>query len=322
MNENLLGYLLNALEPDEARQVEAAVRADPAAKEQLERLRQALEPLALDLEQPDPPPGLVVRTLGRVAEYQCQRLPAVPSVSVKSPAGRSWWRRADVAVAAGIFLCLTLLVPPGVNYMRHEYQVTACANNLRDFSVALSAYSDHHDGRYPNVAQAVVQPGRNVAGMYVPVLRKAGVLGDNVKMNCPASGRRYRPMHDLSQLEAMTDEDFESIKPLLGGCYAYSLGYSSDGAIHGPRRDGSGANGFLPLMSDRPPFAIEEGDPGLSPNHNGRGQNVLFQDGHCSFVKTRQAGYGGDDIYVNKEGKVAASKDPKDAVLGSSVSRP
>ena len=59
---------------------------------------------------------------------------------------------------------------------------------------------------------------------------------------------------------------------------------------------------------------------GNSLNHGGRGQNVLFHDGHVEFCVSRLV--GGDDIYLNRDMKVAAGVGCSDAVLGSSAPRP
>ena len=73
MDENLIGYLLDALDPETQREVEAYLREHPDGRDRLEHLRRALEPLEADREPAEPRPGLVVRTIGLVAEYQCRR---------------------------------------------------------------------------------------------------------------------------------------------------------------------------------------------------------------------------------------------------------
>ena len=50
MDENLIGYLLDALEPDERRAVEARLRSDPRTRARLATLRRALLPLEADTE--------------------------------------------------------------------------------------------------------------------------------------------------------------------------------------------------------------------------------------------------------------------------------
>src|SRR5436853_3595095 len=123
MNENLVGYLMDVLEPDQRRDVEVYLAQNPEARRQLELLRQALDPLAADGDGTEPPPGLWVRTLGRVAEHRCRPLPAAPPPLTPRPpsAARGWWQRADVLVAASVLLCVMLLIPPGVVYLR-SYQ--------------------------------------------------------------------------------------------------------------------------------------------------------------------------------------------------------
>src|ERR1700740_3435512 len=104
MDENLIGYLLNALDPDAQREVEAYLHSHPEGRRRLAELRQALAPLEADREDPEPPPDLVVRTLARVAEHCTRELPRAPAALRRSLAGtgRPFWRRADALVAASI----------------------------------------------------------------------------------------------------------------------------------------------------------------------------------------------------------------------------
>ena len=50
MREQLIGYLLSALEPDEHQIVEAQLSRDPQLKRELELLSRSLQPLACDRE--------------------------------------------------------------------------------------------------------------------------------------------------------------------------------------------------------------------------------------------------------------------------------
>ena len=324
MEENFVGYLLDALDGDERRQVETYLRARPEARKRLNHLRQCLQPLAADLDPIEPAPGLWVRTLARVAEHQCRHLPAAPDAVAfrRPPPARGWWRRADVLVAAGVLLCVSLLIPSALNLLHHRHNIAACQDNLRVFYVALKGYSDHHDGSFPDVA-AAAPPPRNVAGLVVPILQEGGFLGDNARVSCPAQGRRP-PCHvSLADVRSMDLDDFEELAPALTCCYAYSLGYWDEaGRLRGLRFDPSGpCSGHLPIMADRPPANVGAGDlVSNSPNHDGKGQNVLFTDGHCQYLTTRMV--AGDDIYLNTQRKVAPGTHACDAVLGSSATHP
>jgi hypothetical protein len=327
MDENLVGYLLKVLDPETQREVETYVRAQPEAAKKLELLRQALQPLAADLEAPVPPPGLRLRTLARIAEYRCRDLPCVPQappIRSHSPV-RSWWRRADVLVAATLLLVLLPLIPPGLSRLRQQRDILDCQNNLRSIYASLVGYSTHHNGALPQVEE---KPPRNVAGIVVPILREAGLLSRDVSVGCPANGRRPPPSISLQELAEVAAEDqqkFMDCARQLAGCYAYTLGYRD------PQHrlwgfDLKQSNEYLPIMADRPPF--EQADylsvetAKNSPNHNWAGQNVLYLSGRTEFRTNRAAGVNGNDIYLNKKKRPEAGVDRWDSVLGASDFQP
>jgi prepilin-type processing-associated H-X9-DG protein len=269
MDENLLGYLLGALDPDESRKVEALLEADPAARERLEALRQLLDPLAADSEDEDPPRGLTARTLARVAAGPCSDLPRAPACDAPAGPALPFWRRADALVAACVLLAVGGVLAHWLFSLRRPDSAAstlACQNNLRELYVPIKQFSERHDGNFPDKAAVQVGP---------------------VSFCCPANGG--------------------------ASCYAYSQGYRTSGGVVVLRYEADKPVHRMPLMADSPPA-----DPlhGNSPDHGGKGQNVLFMDGHVEFCKYRTVGVGGDDIFVNKASQVAAGLDWADAVLG------
>src|SRR5262249_19132549 len=104
LDENLIGYLLKALDDDTTAVVEAQLQSDAETRWRLEQLRSALEPLAADKRDGPLPSGLTVRTLARVAEHCCLHLSKAPAAICRPAPPRSWWRRADVVVAASLLL--------------------------------------------------------------------------------------------------------------------------------------------------------------------------------------------------------------------------
>jgi prepilin-type processing-associated H-X9-DG protein len=318
MDENLIGYLLNALDPETEREVKAYLQTHPEGRQRLALLRQALVPLEADRENSPPPPDLAVRTLARVAEQCGQGLPRAPAATNRSVGGRPVWRRADALVAASILFLAVGLGLTGLVRLRGDQDVLACQNNLREFYQALKRYSDRHQNNFPNVADA--QPPRDVAGLVVPILASEGQLPQGVTFRCPASGELGGLALTLEQVREMSDDEFQRAAPRLACCYGYSLGYrDATGVCQGPRYDPAQPSAHLPLMSDCPPVDLTLGN---SRNHGGRGQNVLFMDGHVRFCTSRTVGVGGDDIFVNWDNRVAAGRDATDAVIGRSAAHP
>jgi hypothetical protein len=321
MEENFVGYLLNALEPEEHRAVESYVNEHPEAAQRLQMLRQALQPLEADRHTIDPPPRLTVRTMARADAIRRNGLPPAPPLLRSAVSTATWWRRPDVVVAAGLMLCILGLGSPTLYRLRHALNNRqACSENLRVMHQSLVNYSSLHDGEFPRVED---RARHNVAGAYVPILNDAGFLAPDFTTRCPANGEpTLRKCPTMTELEAMSQIEFERVAPRLSGCYAYTLGYRDpSGRLHGLRIDDGDD---LPILADRP-LSVEEDNPdavlrGNSPNH--RGQNVLFIGGHVRFHKQPTVGRCNDNIFLNRQHKVAAGVDRNDSVLGLSADQP
>jgi prepilin-type processing-associated H-X9-DG protein len=326
MDDLFIGYLLDALDERDKRQVETYLEQHPDAQEKLALLKQALEPLAADQAAPTAPPQLVERTLARIAEHICtpqhqtENLPQAPAVSPASlSTPSSMWRRADVLVAACLLLAVVgvaLVIQARMRGPSSEALLVECKNNLRQFYGALQTYRDQH-GKFPDIAQEGAP--RDVAGIFVPILQDAGTLPATASIRCPGIGSPLSCQLTLSSLREMNADDFGQSSPCLSMCYAYSLGYRDEaGVYHGPGDLPKGSWSQTPIMADRPP---SEGMEGNSINHGGAGQNVLFADGHVQFLPQRMFG-AGDDIFLNRNGQVKAGVDAGDIVLGYSAARP
>lgn len=319
MEENYVGFLMNALDPEAQQQVEKHLQENPDAQQRLEALKRALEPLEADKDSIDPPPMLAFRSLARVAEYRCQPLPQAPAPEPAAEvlAGPApWWRRADVLVAAGLFIAIMGVGIPGLSHLHAYRQRVDCANNLMQYHQAFVSYGDTHNGNYPGFDQP---SPHNVAGMFVPILQDAGM---NVKkLRCPANDPTHFEPPSVEGLHLLAPEEYEKVADKLCGCFAYSLGYRDpvSGELIGLRRSHPGEldNDSIPVLADRP--SVNGDQRGNSKNHNG--QNVLHVGGHVKFYTTPFTP-DGDDIYRNKHGKVAAGVDRFDTVLGCSGDRP
>lgn len=322
MEENLIGYLLNALDPLTRGQVEAYLASHPDARARLELLRQALEPLAADRALPEAPAGLAERTLRFVAGSTGE-LPQAPQAAAERSFGshRSPWRRADILVAAVLLLALAGLAFPWVLQLRrlghgkdNPEHLVQCKDNLRQFYQALRVYHDQH-GSFPNVDR--IAAPRQAAGLMVPYLIEQEYLPRTMTVQCPSAGGTGACPWTLRELQAMTRDEFDHSAPHLNPGYAYSLGYLEQGVCLSVSLTTGKAGSLQPLMADCPG---QDATKGNSPNHGGTGQNVLFVDGSVKFCTSRLV--DGDDLYLNKFKKVGAGVDRDDPSLAGSAEAP
>ena len=325
MEENLVGYLLKALDDEPQRQVEASLRESPELRARLERLERSLAPLAADGETPEPCPGLVLSTLARIAEYQCRKLPDAPSppLSQSVPVGRSWLRRPDVLVAALLLILLGGIGSSSLIHLWGDYHGrTECRKNLLLLWQGLHRYCDVHDGNFPRVEE---KGARGVSGIFVPILGDSGMLGSEVSLACPAQERRpaeIRSVREMEELYARDPNKFLVEARRLAGGYAYTLGYRDSAGYHGLRCDTVETDSLklLPIVADRLESLMQLN----SANHGGTGQNVLYLDGHVEWRTNRNAGINGDDIYVNRHDppQLLAGEGREDTVLGPGDASP
>jgi len=311
MREQLIGYLLSALEPDEHQIVEAQLSRDPQLKRELDLLSRSLQPLACDREHYHAPLGLAHRTCEFVAE-QAQILPA-PSTPAYAP---SSWRLSDMVVAAGIFIAATMLFFPALNQSRFAARLLGCQNNLRELGMGLTNYADLHQGYFPDIP---AQGECAAAGIYATKLIEGGFLANPRVIICPASAAADEETDVLvptsQELLNAQGPRLIVLQKKMGGSYGYNIGYVSGGKyqatrnLHRPR---------FAIMADAPNAEA----PFRSLNHGDCGQNVLFEDLHVQYLTTCKARGCKDNIYVNDDGHVALGKHLNDAVVGPSHARP
>lgn len=359
MQEQLLGYMLGALEDDESREVEEALQRDPRLQEDLSRWEASVRPLEADRQMLDPPPGLAERTCQDVAERAASGGPAVDStlggsvaaaVAAKGPEGdtnamlntprsltpvaegpvaSSRWSLSDLSVAGGVFLAAGLLLLPAIEHSRFLAQRTTCQNNLRQIGQAALQYSEANHGYFPQIDE---RGNLSVAGVFPVRLIDGGFLEDASSLVCPTSVRASRgsplKVPTLDQLRAERNtRQLHTWYRTMGGDYAYTLGQMNGDAYEGARNHGRSS---FPIVADAPiiqnRIIVAPDAPPIqlagnrSGNHGGHGQNVLNEDGSVEW-KTECTSHG-DNFYTNDENVVAAGRHPDDAVCGRSDVQP
>jgi hypothetical protein len=312
MRDQLLGYLLDALEPQEHEQVEAQLKIDPNLQRELDLLSRGLRPLACDKATFDPPPGLAARTCQFVAGYDTKVV-----LPLREPAAStSRWSFADMVVAAGIFLAASLLFLPAMNQSRFAARVTQCQDHLRQIGVGLHSYSDANNKFFPDV-----EPDGPLGAVAVVAVRlhDQGFLQGPQILICPASTLADQPhlfrLPSPEQLQAAAGAELRRLHQQMRGSYGFYLGHVANGQYQTPRN------------AHRPRFALVADAPSSTPpyhslNHGGCGQNVLFEDMHVSYLTTCKARGCTDNFFVNDEGSVDVGLHPNDAVIVGGDARP
>lgn len=322
MRENLLGYLLGALDGPEHEELEKQLENNPQLHQQLQRLEGHVDVLACSQEEHHPPQGLALRACEMV-DCHCRgetddpdlAMPASLAPSIASASPR--WTMSDMLVAAGIFLAAALLFFPAIATSHRQAQVAACQNNLRQLGVALQHFcSNNDDCCYPKIDSE--GPQLTAAGLYGPLLVAGSGLNDTNMFMCPADSNLpgdWR-MPSLPELRNAKGPALAMMKNNAGGSYAYPLGYIDGGKY---RTHQHSKRQHFAILSDAP----NPNMPGRqSSHHGGCGQNVLFDDFHIQYVVGCKIKPCGDDLFVNHQGEVAAGLDADDTVLGSSSATP
>lgn len=328
--EQLLGYLLGALEDSEREFVEHRLKQNPKLLRELARMQEGLQPLWV--AQPDfvPPPGLAAETCEFVASHsqfqadpphQANHLPSTEVTAAETFAGATPVQSGshgllDFAVAAGVVVAASLLIFPAIQNSRFSAHVDVCKNRLRQLGLALTQYSDRHADYFPPVYDDGPFAG---SGIYAPVLMSTGFLDDPRCFVCPesplAEDEGFR-IPSLEELAAACGEELAELQSTMGGSYGYALGFVQNGRYYNIRNL---RRPYYGLIADVPCLYL----PGYqSENHGGLGQNVLHEDGSAAFYHISKPHAQADDVFVNELGRVAPGRNRDDSVIGPSTSVP
>lgn len=337
MREDLLGYLLGALEPDQMRRVEAWLQSDPAARQELQQLKAALLPLDeardREIQEFEAPADLLARTLDFVERSRVQpastpsALPADDllekpvrglsraTAGLTSASSRRW-RVPDALVATVSMMVLAALVFPALLDGRHLARRQQCQNNLQRIGYSLAHYAiTDPQQRLPKID---LRGPSAFAGMYAVELKTTGAIQDDRRFWCPSFGKPQAGLTipTVDQIQSASGTELARLQRLAGGHYAYTLGVIDENRHY-----------QAPQYSARSTFALladsqtKDAD-GLLLAHDGLGYNLLFEDGHVVFVSESSPLTSLDQPFVNQENRTEAGLNLNDASLGESSRAP
>ena len=320
MRDDLVGYLLNAIDQPEARRIETALAdpdTGPALRRELDVLRRATRVLDRDREPLAPPPGLAARTMAFVTSQATSGplpTPRVfsPSADEPAPRSRAWLDRALVAATA---LAACVLVAPLVLDAITDARARRVERSLQTTSAALQGYAESH-----RVFPTPPDSGPlSRAGLYAPTLvSEKRLVADDGTLLVPGTALDRRGGFRVPTLEqlkaAVGTPQFDELVRTMGGDFGYTLGHRDAAGVLQPnanlRRE------HHPLMADAPDECRQK-----SSNHPDGIHFILFEDGHIERVRQDDL-HRDDHLYRNHDGQTAAGKDSEDAVIGDSHHQP
>jgi prepilin-type processing-associated H-X9-DG protein len=319
MRELLIRYLLGELDADERVALQAQLQANPELRQQLARLRECFAAHQDDeLEANGPPRGLAERTAERVT--QCEDTSTVLNSCHAAefnamgdpPAGILGWSLADLTVAGGVMIAVSMLLFPALRNSRDGTRSLDCQNNLRQIGLYGATYAQNHQGFFPKVGP------NEYAGIFVARLITSGTASPQdlaAYLVCPASplaekirsGAEPPKLASADAIQAMSGVRLAHFTATASPTYAYRFGYRVGHKyhyLHDERQSRS------PLFSDAP----MGGHNSMSHNHGQRIVQVAFADGSVRAL-TSCTLPGGDEIFYNDLGQVAAGISSHDSVL-------
>ncbi len=182
---------------------------------------------------------------------------------------------AIIGILAGILL-------PVLSRARESARKTQCASNVRQIGMGLIMYANENNETFPSDITTVVgdEAMRSLNLLYDTY------VSDNRVFNCP-SDTMVTAATNAGMSVSTANDSFDQDECSYGYDWLHTLADDADVA----------------LAADRPP-AIPSATASTA-NHNARGQNVVYVDGHVEFVNSPLAGWYAsdgttrDNIYID-----------------------
>ena len=326
MRELLVRYLLGELDADEQSQLEKQLRESPELRHELSHLQKCFaETNDIDIPVGEAPRGLAKRTAKCIADsvhgdedvdlfdVAAGRVAAFAG-SADAPAGPLGWSLADITVAAGVCLAVSMLLAPALRNSQDASRRNSCINNQKSAYFIVAQYARQNGGRVPTVNP------HEFAGMYFVRLVGQGFMDrEEARRTLVCSGS---PIGDLIrrgeaeifiptelQVTAAARDRLAELFARSTGSYAVPLPSIQNNRYTSPRL--FDAADVVPIFADAPNLNVAGIE---SPNHYG-GLVVTYSDGTVRFQTTAVAHPWDDRIFLNRQGRAEAGFGEHDSVL-------
>ena len=308
----LFDYALGLTSEAEAREAARLVASDEEAAGIHQAVQSAVSPLD-NWEIESCPDQLVDATVARfqeafekgTSEDQLTELLAKEQAGANVIRVPMWRNFGNLAAVAAAIVLIGGIVVPALGLSRQKQFQAQCKAQLKGVYLGLDSYVDDHDGKLPYVVMAAGAPWWKVGYQgqenqsntrHAWLLVKGGYL-DSDDFTCP--GCRKGKVETLKAAQAGQLNDFpgrEYVQFSMRMCCP-ELGQMTLSQRRPILADMNPLSEKLPSNYSTP-LSVRLNKDLLrnSPNHNRRGQNVLFCDGSVDFSKDRKVAT--DDIYT------------------------
>jgi prepilin-type N-terminal cleavage/methylation domain-containing protein/prepilin-type processing-associated H-X9-DG protein len=217
---------------------------------------------------------------------------------VKIPDCSKGFTLIELLIVIGIIGLLAGILLPVLSRAKESARRTQCASNIRQIGMGLIMYANENVEVFPQDTTTVVER---------PAMRSLNLLfntyvSDKKIFKCPSDATVTNVTNAGMSLSTANDS-FGQVECSYG--YDYTHTQADDAGVA--------------LASDRPP--ANPSSIANSPNHNGRGQNVVYIDGHVEFVNSPLAGWyeadgvTRDNIFLNAAGEASVSSGGSDTSI-------
>jgi hypothetical protein len=311
--ELIFDYFLGFATGSQIEEAQELVENSKGAAEFYEKLQTSLEPLEhYSIETcPEHLAEATISRLNMAAQNSQMRLERLLKREQSRPvtASRGFWSNfVEVAAIAAMIFIVAGVSFPTLQAARQNYWQTKCDAQLASVSAGISRYAAEHDQSLPVVASAAGSPwwkvgyqgSENQSNTRHLWLLVQGKYVEPEAFVCPARIQGKAVKLDRTQVPKLAD--FPDRKYVT---YSFRIlsNNNANRLIHSNKVLIADVN---PVFENLPHDFYKELNVELSSdlrkansiNHRGKGQNVLFSDGHTSFVTNRFVGEAQDDIFT------------------------